>query len=81
MWILIRWLNQKSTDLDVQCFQETRKLGFSRTRAKKEDNLSLAWFYHTSAPAELMKDKATTTVMERGTHFKKGNLQNDTILV
>ena len=39
VWILIRWLNQKSADLDVQCFQETEKFGLSRTRVKKDDNL------------------------------------------
>ena len=38
---------------------------------KKEDNLSLAWFYQTSAPAKLKKEKTTTTIMERETHFKK----------
>ena len=26
VWILIRWLNQKAADLDVQCFQETEKM-------------------------------------------------------
>ena len=57
-----RWLNRKSADLDVQCFQETEKFWFSRTRVKVEDNLSLAWFYHTSAPAKLKKDKTTTTI-------------------
>ena len=55
VWILIRWLNQKSADLDAQCFQETEKCWFSKTGVKKEDNLSLAWFYHTSAPAKLQK--------------------------
>ena len=36
---------------------------------KKEDNLSLAWFYHTSAAAKVKKDKTITTIMERERHF------------
>ena len=79
VWILIRWLDQKSADLDAQCFLETEKCGFSKTRVKKVDDLSLAWFKHTSAPAKLKKDKTTTTITERETHLKK--LQNDTSLV
>ena len=65
VWILIRWLNQKSADLDVQCFQETEKFGFSRTRVKKEDNLSLAWFYHTYSPAKVKKDITNKTIKEK----------------
>ena len=63
--------DQKSADLDVKCFQEPERFGFSRTRVKKEDNLSLAWYYHTSAPAKLKKDKTTTTIMERERLLKK----------
>ena len=73
MWNLIRWLNQKSTDLDVQCFRETENLGSAGQRLRKriiEDNLSLARFYHISAPAKLKKDKTTTKLMESKFNFK-----------
>ena len=50
-------------------FKKQKKFGFSRTRVKKEDNISLAWFDHTSAAAKVKKDKTTTTIMERERHF------------
>ena len=52
----------------------TENLGSAGQRLRKriiEDNLYLARFYHTSAPAKLKKDKTTTTIMERETHLKK----------
>ena len=71
-----------AVDLDEQCFQKQQiNLGSARQGLRK-DNLSLAWFYSTSAPAKLKEDKTTTTIMERETQIlKKRNLQNDTILV
>ena len=61
-------------------FKRQKNLG-SAGQGLRMDNLSLAWFYHTSAPAKLEEDKTTTTIMERETNLKKRNLQNDTILV
>ena len=63
VWILIRWLNQKSADLNVQCFQEQQINLGSAGQGLRKDNLSLAWFYHT--PAKLKENKTTTTIMER----------------
>ena len=71
MWILIRWPHQMAPDLDVQCFQKQQIYLGSAGQGLRKDNLSLAWFYHTSAPAKLKKDKTTTTIMERETHFNK----------
>ena len=65
VWILIRWPHQMAPDLDVQCFQKQQiNLGLAGQGLRK-DNIFLACFYHTSAPAKLKKDKTTTTIMER----------------
>ena len=58
-------------DLDVQCFQKQQINLGSTGQGLRKDNLSLAWFYHTSAPAKLKEDKTTTTIMERETNFKE----------
>ena len=58
-------------DLDIQCFQKQQINFGSAGQGLRKDNLSLAWFYHTSAHAKLKEDKTTTTIMERETNFKK----------
>ena len=61
--------DQMAPDLDVQCFQKQQINLGSAGQGLRKDNLSLAWFYHTSAPAKLKEDKTTTTIMERETNF------------
>ena len=41
MWILIRWLHQKSADLDLQCFPQRIISWFSQTRVKTVSSLPL----------------------------------------
>ena len=55
-------------DLDVQCFQKQQINLGSAGQGLRKGNLSLAWFYHTTAPAKLKEDKTTTTIMERETN-------------
>ena len=70
-----------SPDLDVQCFQKQQINLGSAGQGIGKDNLSLPWFYHTSALPNQGKIKTTTTIIERVTNLIKRNLQNDTILV
>ena len=54
-------------DLDVQCFQKQQINLGSAGQGLRKDNLSLTWFYHSSA--KLKEDKTTTTIMERDANF------------
>ena len=72
MWILIRWPHQLAPDLDVQCFQKQQINLGSAGQGLRKDNLSLAWFYHTFAPAKLKEDKTTTTIIEKNNHNNNG---------